>query len=119
MRKMFVLVAVLGLVAGSCGGGASADSCEGVADEAVGIIQDMIDGFDELTLEDAMSMEGDPAFVTDNTDKLEELGQKAEDLGCSEDEMTALFEDRVGNLKAETDMGQMMVDEIQSSGGFN
>lgn len=116
MRKLFVLIAVLGLVAGSCGGGGSADSCEGVADEAIGLIQNMIDGFDNMTLDDMMAMEGDPEFVTENTDKLDALQQKADDLGCSDEEMTALFEERAGDLKAESDIGQMMVDEIKSSG---
>jgi len=117
MRKLFVFVAVLGLVAASCGGG-SADSCEGVVDEAMDAIQAMIDGFDDLTLEDAMSMEDDPAFVTENTAKLDSLEQKAEDLGCSEDELTALFEDKAGNLKADSELGQMMIDEMEAS-GFN
>jgi hypothetical protein len=118
MRKLLVVIAVLSLVAVSCGSGDSADSCEGVADDAVGIIQDMIDQFDSMTTDDMMAMasEGEPEAVTEMTNKLDSLQQKAVALGCSDDQMTTLLADRAGNLKAETSIGQMMVDEIQSNG---
>ncbi len=38
MRKMVTVLAVLGLIVGSCGG-SDADSCEGLADQSIDVVQ--------------------------------------------------------------------------------
>ena len=66
MRKLFTLMAALGLVAAACGGDSGgADSCEGVADDAIQVIQDVIDELDSLSLEDLATMEEEPEAIAE------------------------------------------------------
>ena len=119
MRKLFILMAALGLIAASCGGGASADSCEGVADEAIEIIQEIIDEFDSLSLADLESMDEEPEAFVELEARGEALETKADDLGCSDAEMDQLFGSRVGNLKADGFFGELMIDELTEGGIFS
>lgn len=119
MRKFFTFIAALGLIAAGCGGDSDgADSCEGVADDAIQVIQDVIDELDSLSLEDLAAMEGDPPAIADMEQRADDLQTKATDLGCSDATMEELLNARVGNLKAEGLFGELLVDELESGGFF-
>ena len=66
MRKFFILLAALGLIATACGGDDSAASCEGIADDAIQVIQDVIDELDEMT--DALLEAGQDKFIVGMAD---------------------------------------------------
>ncbi|MEA2001157.1 MAG: hypothetical protein U9N84_04645 [Actinomycetota bacterium] len=117
MRKFLVLFAVLGLLAASCGGDSGADSCEGVADEFIVIMQEVIDELDTMSLEDLDSAETPPA-LEDLDQKGDALQTKADDLNCSDAEMEELVTARVGNLTSDGLLGQFLIDEAQSGGFF-
>jgi hypothetical protein len=119
MRKLVMLIAALGLIAGACGGDDAANSCEGVADEAIATFQDVLDEVDTMTLEEAAAMgDEEPEFIVEMETKLEELEAQADSLGCSDAEMEELFLDRLDNLTAEGMIGQLMLDGIRSEGLF-
>ncbi len=121
MRKMFVLVAALGLVAGACGGSDSGGgSCASVADEAISAFQDVINEFDALSLDDAAALGGEeePQFLTDMETRMDNLQEQADDLGCSDETMEELFLDRIDTLTAEGMFGELMLQELQSGGLF-
>ncbi len=118
MRKFVMLVAALGLVAGACGGDSGGGSCESVADDAIQVFQEVIDEFDNMTLEEAGTLDDEPAFVTDMEAKFEALQEEADDLGCSDAEMEELFLARIDNLTAEGLLGEMMIQEFQNQGVF-
>lgn len=122
IRKLFVLIAALGLVAGACGGSdsGSAGSCAAVADDAMSAVQDVINEFDALTLDEMTEMgDEEPAFLTDFENKMDELQGVADDLGCSDAEMEELFADRVDNLTAEGMFGELMIDELKAGNFFD
>jgi hypothetical protein len=119
MRKLFILLAALGLVATACGGDSGgANSCEGVADDAIKVIQDVIDELDSLSLEDLAAMEDEPEALADLEKRADELQEKADDLNCSDATMEELLNARVGDLKAEGLFGELLVDELESGGFF-
>jgi hypothetical protein len=119
MRKFLVLLAVLGLLAASCGGDdAGGDSCEGVADELIEIMQEVIDELDAMSIEDLGSAETPPA-LDDLDAKGEALQAKADNLNCSDAEMEQLVTARVGNLTSDGLFGQLLIDEAQNGGFFD
>ncbi len=118
MRKLFILMAALGLVAAACGGDSGGDSCEGVADEAIQVIQDVINEMDSLTLEDIGAMDEEPEVFEDMERRADELQEKADELGCSNAEMEELLSARVGSLEAEGMFGDLLISELESEGFF-
>lgn len=116
MRKLYILLAVLGLVAASCGGGgdAAADTCEGIADQAIDLIQEAINEIDSMDVEELMAMEDEPEVLTDMEQRGEELQAKASEIGCSDAEMEELLDARAGDLKAEGLLGAALAEEIGS-----
>jgi len=115
MRKFVMLVAALGLVAAACGGD-DAGSCEGVADEAMDVVQDLINELDSLSLEEMASMEEEPAAFAEMEEKMESLQEQADSLGCTDDEMQQLFMEKADGLTADGMFGEMMLEEIRSEG---
>lgn len=112
-------MAGLGLLAASCGGGsdAGADSCEGVADEFIVIMQDVIDELDAMSLDDLGATETPPA-IDDLEQRGDALQTKADGLGCSDAEMEELINARVGNLTSDGILGQFLIEEAEDGGLF-
>lgn len=117
MRKLFILIAALGLLAASCGGD-SGGSCEGVADDAIQVIQDVINELDALSLEEIAAMEEEPEALADMERRADELQAQANELGCSDAEMEELLNARVGNLEAEGMFGELLIGELEGGGFF-
>jgi len=115
MRKFVMLIAALGLVAAACGGD-DASSCEGIADEAMDVVQDLINEFDSMTLDEMMSMEEEPPAFAEMENKMDSLQEQADSLGCTDDEMQQLFMDKADDLTADGEFGQMMLEGIRSEG---
>lgn len=118
MRKFFILIAALGLVAAACGGDDAGGSCESVADDAIQVIQDVIDELDSLTLDELAAMDDEPEAIADMERRADELQDKANDLGCSDSTMEELLNARVGDLKAEGMFGELLVSELEGGGFF-
>ena len=117
MRKISVLLAALGLVAAACGGD-SGGSCESVADDAIQVIQEVINEMDSLSLEELASLEEEPEVLTNMQVRADELQDEANELGCSDATMEELLNARVGDLEADGMFGELLVDEMQSGGFF-
>jgi hypothetical protein len=113
MKRVFLAIAVLGLATAGCGGGSDA-SCSGIVDDGMAIVQDVIDELDAMTTDDLMAFgTEEPAFLTDMQTKLDDLDKKSTDAGCTDEELEQLFQDKVGQLSAKSDIGQMMIDEME------
>ena len=120
MKKLTAVVLAFALFAAACGGDdasddpASIDSCEGVADATIGLMQDVIDiigGLDAAALGALMSGDQPEEF-----DTLEEtagiIGQKGEELSCTN--LNELLAERVDQLSVADDnaIGQLIVQGI-------
>ena len=118
MRKMFVFMTALGLVAAACGGDDAGGSCESVADDAIEVIQDVIDELDSLSLEELGAMEDEPAAIGNMERRADELQDKANELGCSDATMEELLNARVGDLTADGMFGELLIGELEGGGFF-
>jgi hypothetical protein len=123
MRKFLGLVLVLALVAAACGDDddassdpASIDSCEGLVAVGLDLLQGAIDEIDEMSLEDLAASEetGGPAAFEELEQKAEELENRAAELGCTEEELTALLTEGVGQLSSDSLFGQALIESIRS-----
>lgn len=105
MKKLIGLLAVLSLVVAACGGDepVSLDTCEGVAEATIDLVQDVIDELEAMSPSDfgRMSQEGTanfPAFV-EIEERGTELGLKAQELECAD--IDTLVAERADQLEAD------------------
>jgi TolA-binding protein len=129
-RTPTVLLAALLLVAMSaCGddSGGSADpaslsSCESLADASIDLLQDTLDIIDSMSAEDLAAMgtsEDTPPELAAIETRGTALEERAEDLGCTEEQMSALMTARVDDLSSDSVFGQFLIESIRSGeGGF-
>ncbi|HUG13984.1 MAG TPA: hypothetical protein VMM78_03105 [Thermomicrobiales bacterium] len=117
------LALVLALTAVACGGDdepvaiADATNCEQVMDAFIPLMQEILDSMSDLTMADLMS-DDTPEPLLDFEERMEEIGAKAEDLDCSDDEMASMLEDRVDELEAEGPVAEFVL-EILKEGDFD
>ncbi len=112
-RRVLALMGTLALVVSACGGGDSS-SCGAIADDAVELVQTLIDEIDGMSLEELTEVGED--FATDLETEFEDLQTKADDAGCSDAEMGDLVEERVGDLTADTEFGQLFIEQFRAQG---
>ena len=119
MKKLTAFVLAFSLLVAACGGDdatdpASIDSCEGVADATIDLMQDVIDiigGLDAAALGEMMAGEQPEAF-----DELEEtagvIGRKGDELSCTN--LGELLAERADQLNVGDDnaIGQLIVEGI-------
>ena len=105
MKKLIGLLAVLSVVVAACGGDepVSLDTCEGVAEATIDLVQDVIDELEAMSPSDfgRMSQEGTanfPAFV-EIEERGTELGLKAQELECAD--IDTLVAERADQLEAD------------------
>lgn len=106
MRKPVLLLLGLALVASACGGGSA--SCTDIVDDGIALFQDVIDGLDGL---DIANIQDDPFETEDFERRSDELDERTTEAGCTDEELTELFTERVGDLSAGSSnpAGQFMV----------
>jgi hypothetical protein len=116
-----VVATALAAALAACGGGdgpvepESLGSCAEVADAAVGVIQDSIDALDAAE----SGAEPDAEEIAVLEDLGNRLEDRARDLGCADDEMTALMIERADLLEADSVMGQAIIEGLRAGdGGF-
>jgi hypothetical protein len=128
MKRLTVALLSLALVAAACGDddavdAASLDSCEGLAAAGIALLQDTIDLIDGLD-EAALAALGDeagppPEFVALQT-RGDEMSARADEVGCSDEEMAALLAERASGLSADSIFGQFILEGVRAgeSGDF-
>ncbi len=128
MKRTVTAVMALVLVLAACGGDdaaqdpASIDSCEGLAGAGIVLLQDTIDLIDSLDANALAALgEGDevPPEFAEVEARGNELTERADAIGCSEEEMARLMADRAGDLSSDSVFGQFILEGIRSGeGGF-
>ena len=122
MRRMIGMTLVLAIAAAACGGDdaadpASLDSCEAVADASIVVLQDTLDIMDNLSIEELAALGGSDE-TPDQFKEIEAQGAafeaRAGELGCTEEEMSALLADRATGLSAESQFGQLILEGLKA-----
>ncbi|MBI5157258.1 MAG: hypothetical protein HZA58_04505 [Acidimicrobiia bacterium] len=104
MKKTTALVMVGMLLLGACGDDDAAgalDTCEGIADATIALVQDVIDEFEALSpseASDVMSGQMTPAFEAIAA-RGTEIGTAAETLACAD--LDAMVAERADQLVAD------------------
>lgn len=112
------LAGTLALAGTACGGPGDAASCEDVADEAIVLVQDVLDEVGGMSMEDMQSAE-EPEFVQELEAEGEELEQRAEELDCSDQQMADLVAERAEDLEAEGPVAELLRDAVRSGELFS
>ena len=117
MRKALGLLLALALMTTACGGSggtdpAAADSCDALVDVGMNVLQDALDSIAGISLDELMEMTEQPEAF----EKLETLDfdGRAEELGCSDAEVETLSCSKVGQLKADGEAAQFMLESFTS-----
>lgn len=117
MKLLSVLLVALLVVLSSCSGGAS--TCDELADDAVKLIQELIDDV-EAELGDAsldeLGANEDLPSLGEYDRKSDELDRQADELGCSSTQMRDLVSARSDRLTATTPVGKLIIDGITGGG---
>jgi hypothetical protein len=120
---------ILALAVAACGGDetssggsnspvtiASASNCDQVMDAFIPLMQELLNSMSDLTLTDLASEETPESLVAFE-ERMEEIGSRAEELNCSDEELKGLLVDRVDELSATGPVAEFLL-EILKSGEF-
>ena len=110
-----MLIVALALVAAGCGGGEG--GCNAIMDDGIQLFQDALDELEGLTLADLSEADSDPFSSADFERRSEELEERTEEAGCTDEEMSELFADRVDELEVgdNNPAGQFLVSILQQA----
>jgi hypothetical protein len=95
VRKAVLFLIALALITAGCGGGGS--SCADIADDGLALFQDAINELDGLDLAD---IQDDPFETDDFERRSEDLDKRTTEAGCTDQELSELFTERIGDLSA-------------------
>lgn len=117
-RLLLVGLLVLALVAAGCSSGPQ--SCEDVADVTIELIQDLIDDVErevgDMTVDELIATGGDLPSVERFQEEAAKIDERAAELSCTQSEIEAGVNARLGDLEAETPIGQFIIRAIASGG---
>ena len=108
------------LIAGCSSTEISAETCDDIVDETIALFQRVIDEVDasyaDVQVSDVLTSELSlppiDRFRAD-ADRIDEL---AMELGCTESQIRPAVANRLGELSAESELGQFLVDAFRVSG---
>ena len=128
MKRFAVGLLFLVLVAGACSGddaanAASLGSCESLAGEGISLMQDaidLIDGLDSASFAAFVEGAGPPPEFLALQTRGDEMSARADEVGCSDEEMAALLAERASGLSADSIFGQFILEGVRAgeSGDF-
>ncbi|MEN8239265.1 MAG: hypothetical protein ABFR53_08710 [Actinomycetota bacterium] len=118
VRRILVLVIALGLVAAACGGSISASDCDELSDVMIQHYQRLIDDVDEefgnTSVEAFLATDGDLPSIERFEKDAAKIDELASELGCSGSEMRSTVQQRVGELRAQSDLGRFIIQAIRT-----
>lgn len=124
MRTIFAAMLLVSLLVAACGGDdddngggdvtsiEDAETCEQVMDVAMQEIQTLLDAASDMELTELASSQE----FTDFQSEMETAGVKSEEIGCSDDEMETLYNERVDDLTAEGPVAEDLLEQLREQG---
>ena len=119
-RTLACLLVGIAIVSGCSSTGISADSCEDIVDETIALFQRVIDDVDASYADASVSvvLASDEALppIDRFRNDAEHIDELAADLSCTEDEIRPAVAARIGELRAESDLGRFLIDAFRIGG---
>lgn len=125
MRKLLPLLLVFMLVLAACGGdddddddggngggAADAETCEDLGQAFLDEMQVLLDELSDMSLEE-VSGDEQPEAVTNFENSAEEFGDRADDLGCSDEEMATILQDNIDQLEADGPVPELVLESVK------
>jgi hypothetical protein len=123
VRTLFAILLTLSLMLAGCGIGGDddepeqlsiedAETCEDVADYFAFVAQNFIDDAESSGMQ-ALLAGPDSELYQRYMPELEASLQKAEELGCSEEEMRPLLAERLDELETDGPVGDLIVEVLR------
>lgn len=124
MRKLLLLLLVLSLALAACGGDddddngdagtiEGAENCEDLGDVFIAELQTLLDGLSDLDIS-AISADEEPEAMTNFEENLDGMDEKAQELGCEDEDMAEILEDGVDDLEAEGPLAELVLESFRS-----
>lgn len=112
-RTLAILVSFSVLVAACSGGADEAATCEDIAAQTIDLLQELIDDvdaeFESMSIEEFIANGDNLPSVESFREESEAIEKRSEELGCSQQEIAQGVAARVGELTAETRLGQFVI----------
>jgi hypothetical protein len=122
MRKILPLLLVFMLVLAACGGdddddddgGAGgiedAETCDEVAALFVDEMQVLLDELSDMSLSDFQSSTDEqPEAMTNFETRTEEIGNRGDELGCTDEDLAGYLEDNIDDLEADGPVPELLL----------
>ena len=123
MWKPIVILVGLMLVLTACGDDgssdpAAADSCESLATASIALFQGVLDEIDGLNPEEqaaVLTSDEAPPFMANLEARGLEIEARADQIGCTDEHLLGLISGKVGDLKADSTIGELFLQGIEGS----
>ena len=124
MRKFLPLLLVFALALAACGGDdddddddvgsiEDAETCEDIGDVFIDELQVLLDELSDLDVS-AITDEDQPEAMTNFEENLNGIDEKAQELGCEDEEMAGIIEGRFDELEADGPLAEIVLDALRS-----
>jgi NifB/MoaA-like Fe-S oxidoreductase len=118
-HRILIVGLTLSLLAAACGGDSiTATNCDELADETVAMFQRLIDEVDaefgDTTMEEVLTSGAPLPSVEEFEEDVTTLNELTIELGCDREEVGAEVQSRAGELTAESDLGQFLIESIRA-----
>jgi hypothetical protein len=115
VKRLTMLILALALVAAGCGGGEA--SCTAIMDDGLELFQDALDELAGMTLTDLSNPSADPFTGGDFESRTDDLDRRTREAGCTDEEMSELFAERVDELEVGSNnpAGQFLVSILKQT----
>ncbi|MDK1019886.1 MAG: hypothetical protein QGD89_10870 [Actinomycetota bacterium] len=120
VRRICIVLLATGVLLAACGGGISARDCDELVGETMELFQRLIDDvdaeFDGMSVEDLIVTGADLPSIERFEQDAALIDELAVELDCTQQEIAAKVQARLGELTAESDLGQFLINAIRSGG---
>ena len=119
-RTLACFLVGIAIVSGCSSTGVSAESCEDIVDETIALFQRVIDDIDasyaDVSVSEVLASDEPLPPIDRFRSDAERIDELAADLGCSEDEIRPAVAARIGELRAESELGRFLIDAFRIGG---
>jgi hypothetical protein len=117
-KRLLAIAIAVSVLASACSGGGEAATCQDLAVQTIGLLQSLIDDVDaeieSMTIEEFIENGDNLPSVESFGEESAAIDARAQELDCPHDEIAAGVAARVGDLRAQTQLGRFVINLLVS-----